>query len=97
MLPRLIITDSPETRDRLIRGGVPADKVITVAPGVDLDTIAAAPPSAGYDLLFAGRLIAHKGVAMALEAVQLLQQRGILMHLRDCRRGPRSRPAKATV
>jgi glycosyltransferase involved in cell wall biosynthesis len=42
-----------------------------------LGVIAAAPPSAGYDLLFAGRLIAHKGVAMALEAVQLLQQRGI--------------------
>ena len=77
MLPRLIITDSPETRDRLIRSGVPADKVMTVTPGVDLDTIAAAPLAAGYDLLFAGRLIAHKGVAMALEAIDLLQQRGI--------------------
>jgi glycosyltransferase involved in cell wall biosynthesis len=76
-LPALIITDSPETRDRLVRSGVKAEKVITVAPGVDLKTIEAAPPSAGYDLLFAGRLISHKGVSMALDAVHLLQRRGI--------------------
>ncbi len=76
-LPRLIITVSPETRDRLVRSGVPADKVVTVTPGVDFATIAAAPPSAGYDLLFAGRLIAHKGVAMAIEAVDLLRRQGV--------------------
>ncbi len=77
VLPRMIIAVSPETRDRLVRAGVPAEKVIAVAPGADLETIQAAPPAAGYDLLFAGRLISHKGVAMALDALHLLQQRGI--------------------
>ena len=77
MLPRTIIAVSPETRDRLVRAGVPAEKVVTVPPGVDLETIEAAPAGAGYDLLFAGRLISHKGVALALDALHLLQERGI--------------------
>ena len=77
MLPRLIVTVSPGTYDRLIALGVPPDKVITVTPGVDAQTIGHAPITSGYDLLFVGRLMSHKGIDLALEALQLLQLRGI--------------------
>lgn len=77
MLPRLIIADSPDTYDRLLRIGVLPERVITVAPGVDVEKVQLAPRVSGYDLLFAGRLLAHKGVEMALDALHLLQTRGI--------------------
>ena len=77
MLPRLIIANSPDTYDRLLGIGVLPERVITVAPGVDVEQVQLAPRVSGYDLLFAGRLLAHKGVEMALDALHLLQKRGI--------------------
>jgi glycosyltransferase involved in cell wall biosynthesis len=90
MLPRLIIADSPETHERLIRNGVRPEMVITIAPGVEMEKIQSVPTVAGYDLLFAGRLISHKGVDMALEALSMLRSRGVSVTFGVVGVGPQS-------
>jgi len=50
---------------------------VTIPPGVDEQAIGAAPRAPGFDLLFVGRLISHKGVELALDALSLLQKRGL--------------------
>jgi len=94
MLPRLIIADSPETHERLIRIGVRPGTVIAVAPGVEVEKIKGVPKASGYDLIFAGRLISHKGVELALEALSLLRSRGISATFGVVGAGPQSEDLK---
>lgn len=69
-----IITTSEMTRGRLIAAGYPTER-ITLAPcGVDVDGIARAPTAEEkFDLISVGRLLPHKRVEFAIEA---------LLHLR---------------
>lgn len=76
-LPGMIIAVSPQTHDRLLGVGVPPERVVTVVAGVDAEKIGRAPTVPGFDLLFVGRLISHKGVDMVLDALSILQGRGI--------------------
>ncbi len=94
MLPRRIIANSPETQKRLIDIGVPADRVVTLAPGVEIDKVRRAEKHEGYDLLYAGRLLSHKGVELALESIHLLHERGISVTFGVVGIGPQSEELK---
>jgi len=75
--PDHIVVVSPGPARRLVENGVPAAKVTVVPNGVDLAKIlAVAPASASFDVVFAGRLLAHKGVDSLLRAIALLRARG---------------------
>ena len=67
--PQHPIAISGITADRLAAIGPGRDDVTVVPNGIDTEQIRTAPrPDAGYDVLFAGRLIEHKNVDLLLEA-----------------------------
>ncbi len=69
-----VVTVSEHTRRRMALAGVDPGKVHVVPNGIDLEEIAAAPPSRDRsDLIWVGRLIPHKNADMALRAFALLQ------------------------
>ncbi|HVM67478.1 MAG TPA: glycosyltransferase family 4 protein, partial [Acidimicrobiales bacterium] len=72
-----IVAASAETGRRLVALGIEAQRV-TVAPNsVDVERIMAARPDAtAPDVLFVGRLIAHKGADLLIEALIELHRRG---------------------
>lgn len=63
--------------ERLVRGGVPRDKVIVKPNFVPDPGRRSAPPSASSDVLFAGRLIDGKGIRTALEAWERAEPAGL--------------------
>jgi glycosyltransferase involved in cell wall biosynthesis len=75
-LPDAIIAVSPETERRL-REAKTLKPITVISAGVDLASIdAVAPSRPGFDVLFAGRLIAHKQLDLALRAVAQLAGEG---------------------
>jgi glycosyltransferase involved in cell wall biosynthesis len=69
-----VVTVSEHTRRRMAMAGVDPGKVHVVPNGIDLEEIAAAPPSRDRsDLIWVGRLIPHKNAELALRAFALLQ------------------------
>ncbi|GAA0546153.1 glycosyltransferase family 4 protein [Halorubrum ejinorense] len=67
--PQHPVAISGITADRLAEIGPGYDDVAVVPNGIDTEQIRTAPrPDAGYDVLFAGRLIEHKNVDLLLEA-----------------------------
>jgi glycosyltransferase involved in cell wall biosynthesis len=65
-----IVTPSSETMARLVEQGVPQERVSVVPNGVDLDLIDNVEPSTErFDVLYVGRLIAHKHVDLLIEAM----------------------------
>jgi glycosyltransferase involved in cell wall biosynthesis len=77
-LPDRLVTPSPETADRLVARGRPSGAVTVVPNGIDLAVIdAAAPGELGADLVYVGRLIAHKHVDHLLAAVAALAGDGV--------------------
>jgi glycosyltransferase involved in cell wall biosynthesis len=84
-----VIAISERTKARLISGGYPADRIVAIPIGVDLDTIdqvSAQGPQ--YDLVCAGRLIAHKQLHLVIEAVALLRAGGRKVRLAIVGDGP---------
>jgi len=70
-----IVTVSRFTRDRIVAAGVDPAKVHVVPNGIDIGAIRNAPLAAvPSDLIWAGRLVAHKQPGLALRAFALLHQ-----------------------
>ncbi len=74
-LPDLIIPVSDRVRDDLLKVGVGADRMEVVPNGVDLKMIdSVKAEKEAYDVIYVGRLSAHKRVDLLLEAVSLARE-----------------------
>jgi len=74
-LPEMIIPVSERVRADLLDMGVSPQKMEVVPNGVDLQRIdSVGAPDPVYDLIYAGRLAAHKRVDLLIEAVSLLKE-----------------------
>jgi len=74
-LPCKFLAISKYTRDALLEAGVKPDGVELVQPGIDWKAIQAVPAFDGsWDLLYVGRLIKDKQVALLIEAVALVRE-----------------------
>lgn len=80
-LGRHAVTISEHGRERLLRlrGERPGDEIALAPCGVDLDAIGRVleevrPEQAGPPLVVAGRLLAHKRIDLAIDALALLQK-----------------------
>lgn len=74
-LPRHIISISPQTTKSLAGRGIEPDRLTTIAPWVDHNFIDLVAPAAACEVLFVGRLIQSKGVALLLEALAELKSK----------------------
>lgn len=75
-LPRAIGTASPATRDNLARFHRRTTRVHVVGTGVDLEAISACSPTTDdVDVLFVGRLVKDKQVALLLDALALVKEK----------------------
>ncbi len=84
-----LVAASPGTADRLVEGGVPRPRITVVPNGVDLEVIDRAPVGhPPIDVLFVGRLIAHKHVDTLLDALALLGRDGCLRRCTIVGTGP---------
>lgn len=71
-----IITVSEHTRRRLIEAGYPVGRIDVVPNGVDLEDIRrVSPNNESSDLIFVGRLLPHKRVDLAIEALAVVRRR----------------------
>jgi glycosyltransferase involved in cell wall biosynthesis len=69
-----VIAISQVTRRRLIVAGYPHERITVVPGGVDLQSIARARPAdETFDLIYVGRLLPHKRVHLAIEALAQLR------------------------
>jgi glycosyltransferase involved in cell wall biosynthesis len=88
-LPDHIVTAHPETGRRLQAAGVRADRLDVVPNGVDLPMIESAVPSEErFDLIFVGRLLAHKNVDLVLDALRILRDEGTTLSCAVVGEGP---------
>jgi len=72
-LPHLIVSDSSHTTSRL-RRYAPGVPVVTIPLGVDVQHIGAVPSGRRRsDVVFAGRLLRNKNIALLLDAIALIQ------------------------
>jgi len=74
-LPNMIIPVSERVRDELLDMGVGAEKMVVVPNGVDLkkiDSVKAGEKA--YDVIYVGRLSAHKRVDLLVEAMSLVRE-----------------------
>ena len=70
-LPDMIIADSEKVCKQLTGAGVRSNKVRIVPDGVDLKLIKSVEPSKEkYDVVFVGRILAHKNLDILLRAMQ---------------------------
>jgi len=84
-----IVVDSPETRRRLASQGVPYGRMSLVPLGADLEAIDAAVPAPGaWDVMYAGRLLEHKGVDLLLDALGTLGEAGLRLRCLVVGSGP---------
>lgn len=74
-MPQKIIAASEHAAKDLVEQlGLKREKIEVISNGVDVSQIQSVQPaSKEYDLIFIGRLLAHKNVALALEALHLLK------------------------
>lgn len=72
--PRIVAV-SVRTRERLVAAGAAADRIVVVPNGVDLARISAVPASPeAADVVYVGRLLAHKQVHLLIQAMRPLRQ-----------------------
>ena len=68
----LFVTPTRFTADWLVReAGIASDRVATVPCAIDIPPTPVADPSKGQYIAFAGRFVAEKGAAVAIEAARL--------------------------
>jgi len=73
--PRIVVL-SEFTKRRLVAAGAHESRIVIVPNGVDTARIADVPPSPqATDLVYVGRLLAHKQVGLLIEATRLLKER----------------------
>jgi len=92
-LPNVIIVPSQHVADNLQRQlGVPARKIKVVPNGVDLASLrtvkASKKAAMQTDLVYAGRIIEHKGLDLLLDSLALLNKRGRRVSLSVVGDGP---------
>lgn len=89
-LPDLILSISPLTTSRLVsQFNVPVDKIITIPCGYPKNEIDLVKPSSEKsDLIFVGRLLAHKNIDLLLQAVSILRDKYPHMVCRIVGTGP---------
>ncbi len=69
-LPRLIISDSEKVKGQLLDVGVAGSRIRVVPDGVDNALIAGIEPSEDkYDVVYVGRMLAHKNVDVLIHAL----------------------------
>jgi glycosyltransferase involved in cell wall biosynthesis len=73
-LPDRIIANSEFTANRLRAFGISSNRLVIIENKLDIEFLKKATTDlAGYQILFAGRLIAHKRVDILLKAVEILK------------------------
>lgn len=73
--PRIVVL-SEFTKRRLVAAGAREERIVIVPNGVDTARVADVPPSPqSTDLVYVGRLLAHKQVHLLIEATRLLRER----------------------
>jgi glycosyltransferase involved in cell wall biosynthesis len=72
---KLFICVSETVRQKLLRRGFPAGKLIVHAIGTDIPTDSP-PPRAEGPILFVGRFVPKKGLPILIEALQILRRQG---------------------
>ena len=88
-LPDHIVTAHPETGRRLRAAGVHGDRLDVVPNGVNLPAIESACPSVErFDLIFVGRLLAHKNIDLVLDALAILRGEGTVLTCAIVGEGP---------
>ncbi|KKN39672.1 hypothetical protein LCGC14_0741070 [marine sediment metagenome] len=69
-LPQLIISDSEKVKGQLLDVGVASSRIRVVPDGVDNALIAGIEPSEDeYDVVYVGRMLAHKNVEVLIHAL----------------------------
>ncbi len=88
-LPDHIVAASAGTAERLADLGVSASRITVIPNGIDLAEVDAAPVSSTVgDIVCVGRLLAHKNVAVLIEAVAQLHRLGRRVSLTVIGTGP---------
>ena len=88
LAPQLVV-HSPVTARQLRNAGVSAERIAIVPNGVDLDLLRSAPASERrFDVLFVGRLLAHKGAHLLVEALARLRADGLRLSCGIVGEGP---------
>ena len=81
-LPDDIVAVSNGTGAKLRAMGAKGDRVVVVPTALDLERLQNSTPlTTAPELLFVGRLIEHKHADLAVEAVKVLTERGLDVHL----------------
>jgi glycosyltransferase involved in cell wall biosynthesis len=94
-LPDLIISNSDFTASRLRSLGVADSRLVIIENNLDFNLInEASTELAGYEILYAGRLIAHKKVEILIEAMKILTRTHPNIHLGIIGDGPESNKLK---
>ncbi len=72
-----LIVESDGAAAKLVAAGVTPDRVAMVPVGIDVDRIRSGKPRGKrYDILYVGRLVAHKHLDMLLDAMRILRVEG---------------------
>jgi glycosyltransferase involved in cell wall biosynthesis len=94
-LPDLIISNSDFTASRLRSFGVAESRLVIIENNLDFNRInEASTELAGYEILYAGRLISHKKVEILIEAMKILARTHPNIHLGIIGDGPESNKLK---
>jgi glycosyltransferase involved in cell wall biosynthesis len=94
-LPDRIIANSEFTASRLLSFGVATNRIVVIENKLDIDFLKKATTDlAGYQILFAGRLIAHKRVDILLKTVEILKHKHPNVCLGIIGDGPESKTLK---
>jgi glycosyltransferase involved in cell wall biosynthesis len=94
-LPDRIIANSDFTASRLRSFGIADNRLSVIENKLDSNFIREATTDlAGFDILYAGRLIAHKRVEILIEAMTILTRKHTNLHLGIIGDGPESNKLK---
>jgi glycosyltransferase involved in cell wall biosynthesis len=97
-LPDDIVAVSIGTGQKLIANGAKPDHVFVVPTALDLEHLRMASPNASSpELLFVGRLIEHKHADLAVDALRILTDKGLDVHLGIVGVGPEEPRLRAQV
>jgi glycosyltransferase involved in cell wall biosynthesis/predicted metal-dependent phosphoesterase TrpH len=100
---RIVFSPSRAADEALAALGIPGERVLRWAPGVDCERFNPARyrpdalPAGTFNLLYVGRLAREKGVERLAEAVQIARDRDPRLHLVLAGRGPEEERLRARL